>query len=664
MNPRAAEVLLAPDAGEPESRGYFSSEARDAATRRSLPYLATYFASAPSWTLQSRPQIGLADPELDELASFVRMRVGLAAARELEMLLRKLEGHASFQYARVAENSVGAVRGQLDIERYLRTRLRPESPRSYPVRIINRRYATPENGLASYAALWVMGELSLAPIHLIPLDAPERREILDRRASLGRLLRQPILAQATTLARDTRRRRALATLIATVDARISGGHIAAGDLYRGIVAWTRRFEPERTVPKPGVVEWAFYDDRFDTKLFELWSLAHLLDALSRRLGGPVAGVRPLYERGQRAIGTWNAGAAKIFVYFQAGLSRLGVGEVRWRFTEPTDAALGGIPDLTVVIERLGADRILIIIDPKLRERVRAPTQELYKLLGYFGNLTRGLVPLAAIVFYSPAEARLYRLEDDQAGRLIAVGVDPCDDVSAATLFDRIGDLVLHAASISDATAKMIRDSAILGGTDGEEVGAAVRQEAALRAMIDAARALPKGTLDPVRKTTAANLHDVWELLSEEASTMVVTAEYFGQNAPADADHSGPLLGLAAACERVLYDVLFEAAILLKPELFEGGQTLGALIRALSDATRPMPEFPEGGLVASQIQDFGIDPSGLRPLVRDLRRLNAEYRIPAAHREVVPQGLWVAGRAFIITPQLGLLPRLLRTFARE
>ncbi len=139
----------------------------------------------------------------------------------------------------------------------------------------------------------------------------------------------------------------------------------------------------------------------------------------------------------------------------------------------------------------------------------------------------------------------------------------------------------------------------------EETVAAVRQEAAVQAMLQTAANLPAPSLDPVRKSTAANLHEVWELLGEDAATMVVTAEYFGQTAPADADHSGPLLGLAAACERVLYEVFFNEVSRRDPYLFQESQTLGGLIRCLVDATRRHPRTAAGSALAAYLAEVGI-----------------------------------------------------------
>jgi hypothetical protein len=657
----AAAIGDAGDLVAVEEPGHFGPEAREAATQRALPLVATYFAAAPTWVLEVRDEIGSGDPALDELSSFVRMRVALAAARELEDVLGRMEGRASFKYAREHEYSLGSLRGKLDVGRYMQTRLLPEAPRRYPVQVIHRRYATPENALAAYAALWVSHELAVAPIHLIPDSAPERREILDRRASLARRLRQPVLVDATDLAMQTRRRRSLAELLDRVEARIEGGHIAASDTYAQIVGWIRRFNPEAAVPEPGSVPWVFYDDRFDSKLFELWTLALLIDAMTARLGSVSGGPRPLYERNQLPIATWNLGAVKVLVYFQAALARLGVPGLRWHFTEPVAGQLGGIPDLGIVVERLGADPGLILVDPKLRIRPRAPTDEIYKLLGYFGNLPGTPPPLGAIVFYSPGDPRVYRLEDEAGGHLLAIAVDPTDEAAATTLFDHLAQLVVDVVGVSEQTIAKLRSAADAGGGEAVEVGTQVRQEAAVEAMLAAAQALPAPTLDPVRKSTAANLHEVWDLLSEAAATMVVTAEYFGQNAPVDADHSGPLLGLGAACERVLYESVFDEAIRRDPHAFNDGLTLGSLIHLLGIAMRGHARFPDGQAVAEYLVELNVNMDMLRPVVADLRKLNVDYRIPAAHSDVVSQRLWVNGRAFILSPQTGVLPRLLQVF---
>ena len=641
---------------EPEA-GSFSQSGRDAAIRDALPYLATYFAEAPTWTLQTRPHVAVADRELDDLAQFVRMRVAVAAAGALEPILAELDGRASFQYTRRAEESRGSLRGKLDIPRYARARFRPDAPRRYPIQNVRRRFATPENALAAYAARWVSSELAQSPVHLLPKSAPERRTIHEGRASLARRLRRPMLADASDLAIETRRQGALRQLLDRVERRVEQGHIRATDLYSKLVEFVRSFNPEQSSAEPGVIPWAIYDSRFDSKLFEIWSLAMLVEALKERLGGPASGPRPLYERGHNSIAAWHVGSAKVLLYFQRALSQLGSAGTSWSFVEPSPSPLGGIPDLSVVVEQLGSDSTTIIIDPKLRRREQAPTEEIYKLIGYFGNLLGASRRLGAIVFYSPGEPQLYRLKDGSGGCLLAIGVDPLNAEAASNHFQLVADLVLGPTGLSSSTVAQLKSMTSAGASEDDI--AQFHQDAALESMLAAAADQPVGALDPARKAAAANLHEVWDRLTEEAQMMVVTAEYFGLQAPREADHSGPLLGLAAACERVLYDLLFGEIIRDAPGLYDRGETLGSFVRSLDDAARSTPSREDGRAVASKLREAGIDPRTLRPLARRLHRLKNEFRNPAAHRDIVGQDLWARGRRFILLSEDSVLHLLVR-----
>ena len=77
------------------------------------------------------------------------------------------------------------------------------------------------------------------------------------------------------------------------------------------------------------------------------------------------------------------------------------------------------------------------------------------------------------------------------------------------------------------------------------------QEKAVTDLLLRAQALPTGSLDPYRHLLRSQLPTVWDRLDEDIKTILVTAEYFGATAPEGADLSGPLLGLSAACERLL-----------------------------------------------------------------------------------------------------------------
>jgi hypothetical protein len=659
MTAAAAVETESPEAGR------LQAEARAAATARALPLLASYFADAPTWGLRRAEQLERTDPLLDDLAAFVRMRVALAAALGLEGVLRAIVLHASFHYSVRLEESVGDIRGQLDVPRYLRARGRAEAPRRYPIRILRRRYSTDENALAAYAAHWIRRELGMAPLHLIPREAPERLSALEARATFGRFLREPVLHDASQQAERVWRRRQLGPLVDRVKARLASGRVAARDSYEALVSWFEKFDPQRAGRMPGQVEWAFYDDRFDTKLFEIWSLALVTDSLSARLGKPDDGIRPLFERGDRAIASWNLGAIKLRIFFQASLGRIVSGEPKWKFVEGASGPLGGFPDIAVVIDRVGvAERLVVLADPKLRVRPSVPTEELYKLLGYYGNLPVDLRPRGGIVFYAPQASRMYRLQDAKGGELVALGVDPLDAPESERQMSVLTELIVGSTALPAETLRQMRATSAGEGEGREEAVTATRQAAAVEAMISAAASLPAATLDPTRKITEATLYRIWGRLSDATKTMLVTAEYFGQQAPRDADHSGPLLGLAATCERVLYDHLFQIVEERAPAIFPRGQTFGTLIRWLTDAFRRRQSEQGRAMHAFISGNEAIDGGALGSLIDDLWRLNNDFRIPAAHRDLVPAQLWVAGHEHILTGASAVLPRLVRALTRE
>jgi len=646
------------------SGGRFTAAARRAATETALRLVTTYFVAGSAWDLQTAPTVAPSGGVDDDLAQFVRMRVALAAARRLEPILQRVLANPSFYYGREVEESIGSLNGPLDVGRYLRTRLRHDAPRRYPVQVIRRRYINPENTAACYGASWVAAELSRSPLHLIPQNSPEATEVFSRRTRFAQLLRQPALLETRPAVQDTRRTGRLAQVISEAGDRLESGRIAAREPYRELFEWFETFDPDRATAEPGSMEWAFYDERFDTKLFEIWSLQLLADALTDRLGPPLAPMAPLYRRSEGPVVEWHFGPARVRLYYQASLAQLSAtGHVRWHYREGATGDLRGFPDLTVEIRGLGDSRKVLLIDPKLRQRSSVPAEELYKLLGYFGNLEVEQPALGAIIYYGRERVGRYRLDDEDGGTLYAIGADPLDLAGSRAEFAEIANLVLRVAGVSEGLVARLR--AVAGGDPGEaaEVSAAIRQGAVVEAMLQAAKHIPEPSLAPIRKTTEAQLSALWSEFSADTQTMLVTAEYFGATAPSDADHSGPLLGLAATCERLLYERLLSRLVAARTGVLEDGATLGTVIRWLTDACRQSPRLPEGQLIQAAMLtgQYGSLPE-LCQTTGDLRRLNVDYRIPAAHRDVVLQSVWFAGRALVLDPGSGLLARLSQALA--
>jgi hypothetical protein len=441
-----------PDEQDLPGGGQFTFGGRRAAINASLPLLVTYFAGAPTWNLEVSAALDSADDDqdLDDFVAAARLRASLAAAGRLVDVVGRIIARPTFRYTHVAAESVGTIQGRLDLARYSRQRGRVDVPRRYPIRHVERATATPENVLASYAVSWIKRDLERTPSTLLPVDSPEfreRRRLLD---ALTHMLAVPLLARTVPQALEVWRRSAVRVLVDKVEQRLDAGHIAQPEAYRQLAEWIRASLDGAAVADLGERDWSFYDPRFDTKLFEIWCLVMLADAITRRIGAPDGGPASLAERTRVPIYTWTVGETAVRLHFQPSLHTLTPEGVRWRYGPGSDPLMG-FPDLAVISERPG-DRGVALFDPKLRRRSSAPTEEIYKLLGYFANLVHPAPPHGAILYYSPGAPTAYTLRTAAGGDVRALGVDPewVHDES----FDTAAGIAVRSAGLSDSALQL------------------------------------------------------------------------------------------------------------------------------------------------------------------------------------------------------------------
>lgn len=646
------------------SGSYLEPAAREAAIARAISTLGTYFSSGVSVGMRNYRGVQRTRTQgdsVEELLLALRLRVGLAAARRLLQLLNAVLRRPNFRYSLVPVDSVGVVTGQLDTRKYLERLATSETPFIYPTLSIERAHLTPENVMTAYAASWIAYELRDVVTRItLPSHGPESRAITSVLSDLRRITALPAFAVCRPAVRDVFRQRSEVSLVDGVGRRLVAGHVAGARVYQDIVDWLRECFAGLPIARPGDIDWQFYDDRFDSKLFELWCLSGLADQLTAKLGSPIAPMSPMSFRGLRPLLEWKLGPSRVRLHFQEGLAKLGTSEnTPWRYVRGASGHLRGLPDIAVEILGLRETRTVILVDPKLRQRDRVPAEEIYKLLGYFGNLQIEQPPLGAIIFYSPASDPVYALKRDGGGELYAIGVDPLREPISEQALSNVANLVLAATGVPERLMTRIQEAAYEGDPlTAQEMTTSARQEATIRAMLQVTARLPEPTLAPYRKSCAAALTKVWSSLSKETQTMLVTAEYFGMTAPDDADHSGPLLGLAAACERLLYERLLNPLLASGTHVLAQDATFGTIIRWLTDASRASPRSPEGSLIRSSMLSGALgDLDSISRVSGDLRQLNVHYRIPAAHRDVVTHDKWVEGRNLVLNPTRGLLVRL-------
>lgn len=640
--------------------GALSKAGRREAIGAALRLLGQYFASgaqplSAQRALSHRERRGDADPELSALLAGLRLRVALAAAERLRAILRRIVDRATFRYQLQPVESIGQLTGQLDINRYLARLGERGDVSTYPIFETHRTERTPENLLAAYSARWLLREMRTALAGSnAPTTGPEYRQYTIVRRDLERMLRLPGLVTCVPKASQVNRRRAEQHLVETVKRRLRRREIPNATPYAELVSWLDRALSGEPVAEPGELNWSFYGDRFDTKLFELWCLHRLAGEVSRQLAAPVPPLDLKWRAGNAAY-TWHRLAGTLSLHFQRSLTSISSAHPpRWRRIDGDGKALGGVPDIVVQAVRREEPQKqrFAVIDPKLRQRSGPPVDELYKILGYLANFDLAEDPLGAILFHTTETNGLGGYEYTMPGKkgtLYAIRLNPVtlseSQQALAVLATALLGLLEIPPLVSSATVSMDPD------VDPEETA-----EAYLRArrteLVAYGENLPLGVLNTSRHRVAAALgEERWRLLTTQVQTMLATADHVGFSVLADTggsgldgpDFSGPVIGVCTSVESVLHEHVIAPATAHDPALAEqcARMTLGTAITLMEQAAggvrRPRREH---SAVRARFSAQGIDPAAVADLIAPLRELNRRFRTPAAHRSLLRDGAWL------------------------
>lgn len=405
--------------------GYFSEAARRSAISAALPLVASYFqkggqlAGISAAVGESNQD---SEPTTAELLEALRLRVALASATRLQAITAEAIAHANFHYATRKEEAVGAIRGRLDLHRVIRETGRLTVPPRYPVITVNRSFGTPENVLLAAALMWVRHELRVLGTRRLDSKNAESRARDSAINEIDRALAGPVLHECRRSARERLDRGQVGELCAQVERRIAGGH-AISPAYGALLEWMQRCMSGQPAAEPGEIEWSFYGAEFDTRLFEIWILGQLRMRLLRAIG---ADDEPWdYFSDGPAIDAVSTGGVRIRLVHQTSMRKLRGDRLALRWRRSSSKPLGEIPDFLVALD-FGGSELTLVLDAKLRRRKGAPTEEIYKLLGYFNNYGLDGDGAGAIFYYAqtPDAPALYEYQSDSGGAVVALSLDP------------------------------------------------------------------------------------------------------------------------------------------------------------------------------------------------------------------------------------------------
>jgi len=632
--------------------GALSPAGRDHAIREALPILGRHFQKVGSPDRLSTYQtLGVETTPraaLDRrLLGGLRLRAALAAAVPILDAIAEISRQPSFRYSLTSNDTIGHLGGTLDIPAYVTRRLIDGGPPVYPISEVSRSVLTPENHLAAYASLWMMRELQETLIESqAPRESPEAVQGSRLRRQFIAAVAQPALAPCRAAALEILRRGRSDTLLEQVEVRLRRGEVSHGHRYQRLYDLLIDLDAHGPSGDAGDANWSFYDQAFDTRLFEIWCLF----VTARELSKALATAMPDLQDGWTGSGLafrWERPAGTLEMYTQKSLPRINAAkQARW-VRRGTQRAMRGIPDIVVVANhRYTGDSRFALLDAKLRQRSSPPTEELYKLLGYFDNFALTNDPQGVILFHDPTstndEVSVFTPAGvAEPGQLIAAPLNPGNPVQTQTALVEVVDMLLGLLDLPPARRHGATHD---GGPDqaqGDPTNAHVQR------MLDEIRAvkvqlLPETMEASRRRMRAALGQRVWECLNGDTQDMLATAENIGFTMPSEADFSGPVLGAICPLE-VLLDVELIAPV--KERLSASaakkigkmfGQQLESIIQAIDGSTEECHQAIRDEAVARHIH-----LPDLRNILMRITDLNRDYRRRAAHKEKLTNGDWIA-----------------------
>lgn len=440
----------------PGRGGYFDRGGRQSAIFSSLPLLGTYFSrglreklrEAESGILRSDGESSLDHVGLEQAVAGLRFRVALAAGEGMVGILESVLDRPNFRYGVRHHESVGALAGKLDVTRWVSRKWEVRAHPIYPVLRVERSSRTPENLLACYSLLWITTEIEEASVAAkAPTSSREMKAASALLERLDAMMAMPEFSEHRLEVAHAGSREWAFDILEDVERRLSSGHVGNREPYELLATWVRRTMSGNPTLQSGEAEWLFYDETFDATLFELWCLMAIGDAISELIAQDRQ-IPDMCSSSQVPAYHWPVGDFNIAIHFQYDLINTSIDkEVTWKRDAGT---LGGRPDITAVVSTQGVDGqySVVYIDPKLRKRNQVPTEEIYKMLGYFSNSGIGNAGWGAILFYTPHQTPqpIYDFTSDQGGRVVAVGVDPARPEQNGTGLATLAKMILARTS--------------------------------------------------------------------------------------------------------------------------------------------------------------------------------------------------------------------------
>lgn len=346
--------------------------------KEALPLVSSYFSGERvELSNISTPVGGSMDNESAEFANHIRFRHAIACCTEFLPIVQRIEGNLSSFNETVRTETKGTIRGRLDIPRYVSRRSTALSwPKSYPILTTTTTPQTPENFLIIRIFRTLLSRLSASQSPLKSAESTLARRY--RNWILSRLKREPWVEISGTSS--------LARLYLEATHRVARRQTGNEYAYSALVQFLRDWRFVGNDLEGGGSSEKFVDallsfpasDAFLDRIYEIWCIREIAQAILGIGGKPTSGPVPLTENRRQPIYTFLLDSDSIEIWFQHSIQSE---NAEWSY-ESTSSPLRGIPDISLIAN--GSHHLLVDAKNRLVTSNTRP-EETYKMLGYFEN---------------------------------------------------------------------------------------------------------------------------------------------------------------------------------------------------------------------------------------------------------------------------------------
>ena len=338
--------------------------------------------------------VQLLDGDLSECWE-IYLRILLANIEVAIEALSSIEKNISFAYEEEKIKVAGGIKGRLLINEYTQNKSILRIPREYPCSVKRKSYGTPEN---FYLAHIVIRLISILDYIIKRLNNEYQSRLLSEYQRLNAvknymsslLRKQPISYIIKNYGIKAVMDQLQNDKLLLIENRLSKGKIRNAQAYRRLFSWYEKY-------KHFGISWVdtdnigilIYDDSFRNKLFEIWNLYMIMNCLRTKHDFAVKQFAlvpqmktPVFILSNPVL------VCQIEIYYQkgAGIYWDDTHPQFWSYEKDGDlTGLNGIPDITLMINKNGTEKI-VIIDLKNRMReIGKNSEEIYKMIGYYSN---------------------------------------------------------------------------------------------------------------------------------------------------------------------------------------------------------------------------------------------------------------------------------------